>query len=150
MSCKSLFIAAALLVPGLAMAFDPVADGPEVVKNADWKAMQTITVNLDEHSYEPKNLTLKVGQPYKLVMKDVGEKKHYYTAPEFYKSIATRKAESAKDGEIKAPYFNAFEMMPGGGTLALYFVPMVKGTYPVYCTVDDHRQQGMEGTIVVE
>lgn len=150
-SFRSMALALTIALPTLAMAEGPsVPNAAEIVKAADWKAMQTVTVTLDEHFYEPKNLTFKAGQPYKLAMKDVGEKKHYYTAPEFFKAIATRKAESAKDGEIKAPYFMAFEMMPNGGELALYFVPVVKGTYPVYCTVEDHRQQGMEGTITIE
>jgi plastocyanin len=29
-------------------------------------------------------------------------------------------------------------------------VPVKKGAYTVYCTIDDHREKGMEGKIIVE
>ncbi|NGZ05950.1 MAG: hypothetical protein G8237_06290 [Magnetococcales bacterium] len=131
-------------------AMDPIAQRKEIVDAANWKAMTTVLVELKEHSYNPEQLVFKAGQPYKLSMRNIGEKKHYFTAPEFFKAIATRKVQSDKDGEIKAPYLLAVEMMANGGQLDLYFVPVTKGTYPLYCTESDHRQQGMEGTVVIE
>lgn len=132
------------------MQADYVTDAGKIVKATDWKQMQTVTVTMEEFAYEPEELRFKAGQPYKLELKNTGEKKHYFTAPEFYRAIATRKVQANKDGEIKAPYFTALEMMADGGQLDVYFVPVKKGTYPVYCTIDDHREQGMEGTIVIE
>jgi uncharacterized cupredoxin-like copper-binding protein len=138
----------ALLLPLTTLAADYVTNADEVVKAADWEKMETITVELGEFAYEPETLHFKAGQAYKLVLKNSGEKKHYFTAPEFYKSIAMRKVQSNKDGEIKAPYFTAIELMVGG-QLDLYFVPVTTGDYPVYCTIDDHRDQGMEGKLAV-
>ena len=138
------------LAPNMGIAGeDYVTDAKEIVKKTDWKQMKVITIELDEHSYDPTNLSLKVGQPYKLELLNVGEKKHYFTAPEFYKAIATRKVQSNKDGEIKVPYLLALEMMANGGQLDLYFVPVKPGKYPVYCTIDDHRKQGMDGHITI-
>lgn len=129
---------------------DYITNASELVKAANWEQMQTITIDLDEYSYSMDPIELKQGVAYKMELKNVGEKKHYFTAPEFFKSIATRKVQSNKDGEIKAPYFLALEMMANGGQLDLYFVPVKSGKYPVYCTVDDHREQGMEGNIIVK
>ncbi|MBF0160975.1 MAG: hypothetical protein HQL88_01680 [Magnetococcales bacterium] len=134
-------------LPGLATTL--VDNGAEIVKSTDWSKMETVTVTTSEYAYEPNQLRFKVGRPYKLVMKNVGEKDHYFTAPEFFRAVATRKAQS-KDGEVKAPYFLAFEMRPKGGELEFYFVPVIPGQYPVYCTIDDHRQQGSEGTLIIE
>ncbi len=128
---------------------DYITNAGEIVKSADWKSMQTITVNIDEYSYTPETLKLKVGQAYKFELVNKGEKKHYFTAPEFYKAIATRKVQSNKDGEIKAPYFTAIELMVGG-QLDLYFVPVKKGKYPLYCTIKGHRDEGMEGTLIIQ
>lgn len=128
---------------------DYVINASEIVKAADWGKMETITVELDEFSYDSEDLVFSAGQPYKLVLKNIGEKKHYFTAPEFYKSIATRKVQSNRDGEIKAPYFHAIELMVGG-QLDLYFVPVKKGEYPVYCTIKDHRADGMEASLIIE
>ncbi|HEY5790337.1 MAG TPA: cupredoxin domain-containing protein [Gammaproteobacteria bacterium] len=140
------------LATGCALAggtADYVTNSAEIVKQTDWDKMQTVVVELTEHDYTPGTLTFTKGQPYKLVLKNIGEKKHYFTAPEFYKAIATRKVQSDKDGEVKVPYLLALEMMAKGGQLDLYFVPVVAGEYPVYCTIDDHREQGMEGKLII-
>lgn len=129
---------------------DYVTNAAEIVKATDWSKMETVTVTIDEHSYAPQKLVFKAGQPYKLQLKNAGQKDHYFTAPEFYKSIATRKAMVNKYAEIKAPYFDAFEILKTSGQIDLYFVPVVKGTYKSYCTIEDHRDKGMEGLIIVE
>ncbi len=143
-------VAAAVALAGssLTLAADYVTNYKEIVDQADWKAMETVTVNIDEFSYDA-NLTFKAGQAYKLELKNIGEKKHYFTAPEFFKNIATRKAQVNDQAEIKADYFTALEVM-AGGQLDLYFVAHNKGDYDVYCTIDDHRDEGMEATISVK
>lgn len=142
--------AAALAGPVLAATEYAVERPEEIVKKANWQAMQTITVTIDEHGYSPENLKFVAGQPYKLELKNSGEKDHYFTAPEFFRNVAWRKAMVNKQAEIKAVYFTAVEVLKKGGQLDLYFVPVNKGSYPVYCTIDDHREKGMEGGITVE
>lgn len=137
----------AMSCAGVSLAADYVTNYKEIVKQADWKNMLTVTVNIDEFDYDG-DLNFKVGQPYKLELKNQGEKKHYFTAPEFYKSIATRKAQVNGQAEIKAPYFTALEILPGG-QLDIYFVPTKRGEFATYCTIDDHRDEGMEDTIIV-
>lgn len=133
-------------------AQDGVPGSADIVKKANWNEMETVTVELTEHDFYPKHLKLKADKPYRLVLKNVGEKDHYYTAAAFYKSVAWRKAQSPRPhgGEIKAPYFNAVEVYKGGGAIELFFVPVKKGTYDVLCTIDDHKDQGMTGTITVD
>ena len=127
-----------------------VHDAAAIVAAADWSRMEVLEVELGEHEYRPETLRLKSGQPYKLILTNHGEEKHYFVAPEFYRSIATRKVQADGAGEIKAPYLTALEMMAEGGRLDLYFVAVKPGEYPVYCTIDDHRDEGMEGRIVVD
>lgn len=143
--------ASLILLAGCAPMRSPTAaiDAPTIVKAADWTQTETIELVLDEFGYEPNELRLKAGRPYKLVMRNQGDKDHYYTAPEFYRAIATRKAMVNRQAEVKAPYFEAIEVLKSG-QLDLYFVPVSKGTYRVRCTIDDHLEQGMEGTIVIE
>jgi len=141
----------ALLVSSLALAqtADYVVDADDIVKNTDWKAMETVTVVLEEHSYTPDLLTFEKGKPYRLVIQNKGSKDHYFTAPEFFKAMALRKAQS-KDGEIKAPYLKAVEVYKNNAAVEVFFVPVKPGTYPLYCTIDDHREKGMEGKIVIK
>jgi uncharacterized cupredoxin-like copper-binding protein len=145
---KSLAIIAMSAIAPLALAADYIPYSGDISKNTDWKKMETVTINMEEFFYEPGDLVLKANTPYKLELVNKGEKKHYYTAPEFYKAVATRKVQS-RDGEIKMPYLDAVEVLVGG-QIDLYIVPVTKGEFPVYCTIDDHRDQGMEGTITVQ
>ena len=129
---------------------DYVTDAAAIVKAADWSKQQTTTVELNEFSYTPSVIRVRAGTPYKMELVNRGTMKHYFTAPEFFRAIATRKVQSNHDGEIKAPYFTALEMMPNGGQLDLYFVPVKPGTYRVECTIPGHVEQGMVGQLLVE
>ncbi|HIJ82652.1 MAG: hypothetical protein HW380_1659 [Magnetococcales bacterium] len=133
----------------IAETLDPIAQREKIVADANWKETETVTITIEEHSYTPNKIVFKAGKAYKLVLKNEGEKKHYFTAPEFYLAISTRKIEAPNQGEIKAPHVIALEVMPKG-TLELYFVPVTKGNYTTYCTIEDHRKQGMEGVLQIE
>lgn len=148
--CAALCCAGLVLAAPAGAAEDYVVNADEIVKAANWDAMQTVTVEIEEHHYTPETLRFKAGTAYKLELKNLGEKHHYFTAPEFYKAIATRKAMVNGQAELKAPYFKAIEVLKEGGQLDLYFVPVKKGEYKVYCTIDDHQEKGMEGRIVIE
>ena len=128
---------------------DHVVDAGARVSAADWSKMITVTVSLQEYSFTPSSLSFRAGVPYKLEIVNDGTSKHYFTAVEFFKAIATRKVQSNADGEIKAPYFLALEVFPGR-SLDLYFIPVNSGRYPLLCTIEGHAERGMTGTIVIE
>jgi uncharacterized cupredoxin-like copper-binding protein len=142
----------ALAFSSLALAQEVPPSHAEIVKTADWNKMETITVELTEHEFSPHNLSLKANQPYRMVIRNNGEKDHYYTAAEFFKSVAWRKAQTPRPhgGEMKAPYFTAVEAYKKGGSIELFFVPVKKGTFEVICTIEDHKDLGMTGAITVE
>lgn len=143
--------ALALLLSSPSMAADDyIRDQVERVKAADWAGMETITVSIDEHNYTPSDLRFKAGKPYRLQLRNVGKKDHYFTAETFFRAVAWRKAMVEKAAEVKAPYFSAFEILKGGGQVDLYFIPVTRGKYEVHCSIDDHKEQGMHGTLVIE
>ncbi len=143
-------LAFAAFAGGATASDDYIRDYAARVKAADWKAMETLTVTLDEHSFDPSQLRFKAGKAYKLQLKNIGKKDHYFTAEKFFRAVAWRKVMVDKQGEMKAPYFTAFEPLKNGGQIDLYFVPVTQGSYEVICTIDDHKQQGMSGTLVIE
>ena len=126
-----------------------IKDAEERVKQADWSKMETITVELSEFSFSPKDLIFKIGMPYKLEIRNTGSIKHYFVSEKFYKAIATRKVQSYSDVEIKASYFKAIEVFPGR-SLDLYFIPVLKGTYDLKCTIKGHAEKGMIGTVSIK
>ncbi|HXE98633.1 MAG TPA: hypothetical protein VN642_19680 [Dongiaceae bacterium] len=126
-----------------------VRDAPDRVKAADWSKMETATVTMTDFAFNPANLVFRQGVPYKLVIENKGTQKHYFTAEEFFRAIATRKLQSNSDGEVKAPYFSAIEVYPGR-TLDLYFIPVSTGSFHLVCTVEGHAGMGMKGEIRIE
>ncbi len=127
---------------------DYVRDAAERVKAADWTKMKTVSVTQKEYAFEPSTLVFREGVPYKLVITNIGASKHYFTAENFFKAIATRKVQKT-DGEIKAPYFKALEVFPGR-SMDLYFIPVKKGAYNFLCTIEGHAEHGMKGHIRIE
>lgn len=141
-----------LLASPLVGAQEYMSNSADIVKAANWEQMETVTIVLTEHDFEPKHLKLKADKPYRLVIKNTGEADHYYTAAEFFKSVAWRKVQTPRPhgGEVKAPYFTAVEAYKKGGTVELFFVTVKKGSFEVVCTIDDHKEKGMTGSISVE
>ncbi len=124
-----------------------VANASDFVSAADWGTMQTVRVEMAEFAFTPQDLTFEAGQPYKLEIVNVGAVKHYFTAAEFYRMVAFRKAQTS-EGEYKAPYFKAVEVFPGN-QVDLYFVPVIPGAYDSICTMTGHHDAGMHGHITV-
>lgn len=124
-----------------------VRDSAERITAADWSKMKTVEVTLGEFSFTPSTFTFERDVPHKLVIRNTGSVKHYFTAATFFRAIATRKAQTT-DGEIKAPYFSAIEVFPGR-SVDLYFVPVNAGSYGLECTITGHAEQGMTGAIVI-
>lgn len=135
----------------VAPAQDPMqARRDAALKSADWARMEDLSIEMHDYGYRPRELRLRVGQPYRLRLFNTGAVSHYFTAPEFLASVATRKAEVPRQAEVKAAYFTAFEVHGRGGSLDVYFVPLVKGTYRAHCHIKDHLPLGIEGILVVE
>lgn len=145
----------------LDLEFDPAfntalgSDARRSGSHAVWSTAEEVTVTMVENSatdlaFNPETLNLSVGTAYKLKIENPAgnSSKHYYTAPEFYQSVVTRKAEDSK-AEIKVQYFKAIELLIGGST-ELFIVPTVAGTYEVVCTITGHTDAGMHGTIIVQ
>ena len=126
-----------------------VRDAADRVKAADWSKMETTTVTMTDFAFNPATLSLRQGIPYKLIIKNEGTQKHYFTAEDFFRAIATRKLQSNSDGEVKAPYFSAIEVYPGR-SLDLYFIAVKTGNYPLDCTIEGHAGMGMKGEIRIE
>ncbi|MEK6719445.1 MAG: cupredoxin domain-containing protein [Chloroflexota bacterium] len=129
-----------------------VANAADFVKAANWDTKKTVTIELAEMSFTPKDIVLEAGQPYVLEIVNVGTEKHEFTAEGFMRTVATRKAETP-ESEVKVPFFTEIEVF-AGKTVELFIIPLIPGTYDVVCeiglgTPDGHFEKGMFGTITV-
>jgi len=125
-----------------------VTDGADLVDAADWDSMETIEIEMGEFYFDPEELTLEVGQPYKLVFVNVGDVKHEATAGDMFGTIALRKVEDAS-GEYKAPTLAEVETFAGAET-EIFLIPQTAGRYELVCEIEGHYEAGMFGWINVE
>jgi uncharacterized cupredoxin-like copper-binding protein len=113
-----------------------------------WDATaKTVTVELTEMAFSPKDLVLEAGKPYVIKMVNKGKVKHEFTASKFFRSAAIRKVET-DSSEVKAPFFTEIEVK-AGKTVELFVIPVTTGSFETLCEIEGHREAGMEGTITV-
>jgi uncharacterized cupredoxin-like copper-binding protein len=127
------------------------------ILEADWNAAVPDTITMVENdpnfTFSPSSLVFTAGKPYILrIINPAGNSsKHYFTSPEFFKAIATRKLQT-QDAEYKAPYFEAIELLQDAAQakmVELYFVAVKAGTYEFECTITGHKDSGMTGSITI-
>ncbi len=112
-----------------------------------------VETSASDYSFSLGQTEFEAGKPYVLRITNPASNssKHYFSPKEalgsFYKAIATRKVQTA-EAEYKAPYFDAVELKIGG-TLEVYFVPVVAGTYDIICTIPGHEALGMATTVTI-
>lgn len=153
---RALALAAVILSGCVTPGADRAAADPmqerrvAALAGADWNTMHSLAVEMHDHGYRPRELRLKAGQPYKLTLVNNGAVSHYFTAPEFFASVAARKAEVPRQAEVKAAVFTSFEVHGRGGAVDFYFVPLEKGTFRAHCHIKDHLPLGIEGILIVE
>lgn len=125
-----------------------VPNSAALVQQANWTEMETVGYELGEMFFKPDPLRLKVGKPYKIQLKNVGEVKHELDAEAFFRTTAIRKVQDAAV-ELKGPSFNEIEVFAGQQT-DVYLIPTKAGTYEVACRIPGHYEAGMKATVVVE
>ncbi len=88
-----------------------------------------IVVEGSEFSFSPKSISVKTGEKVKLTFNNTGSFPHNLTVEGL--GIATR-------------------TIGGGESNTVEFTVEEGGTYATFCSVGNHRVQGMEGTLEVE
>jgi len=124
-----------------------VVNASEFVKAADWKTAQKLTIDLGEMYFAPDDITMEAGKPYIITLVNVGEVKHEFTADAFFRTVATRKAQTVYS-EVKVPFFTEIEVF-AGQSVDIYLIPLIAGTYDLVCEIEGHFEAGMFGTITV-
>ncbi len=111
------------------------------------------------HYFEPQTLNLETGNLYKLKIINLSDSKHYFSSPEFAKSIFTRKVQvmvkKEKVAEIKG-IIDEVEVFPNQ-YLEWWFVPIKTGEFnDLHCSIVDeksnkkHSEMGMIGKIIIK
>ena len=124
-----------------------VQDVAARVAAADWSKARDVTIVLSEYKFAPADPIFQADRPYRLILRNSGERTHTFVSEGFFKAIAAQKLVSAA-GSVATPALEAIEIAPGTEK-QLYFVPVKRGTYPLECSVLLHDAFGMEGEITI-
>lgn len=88
-----------------------------------------ITVEANEFSFSPSNISLTTGERVRITFKNVGRNPHNFMIDEL--GVAS-------------------QTIPGGGSDTIEFTADKSGTFTFYCSIGNHRSLGMEGELSVE
>lgn len=99
--------------------------GDEGMIEADQKAIQ---VEGGSFYYEPNEIRVKAGEPVTITLNSV-DMQHDFVIDEL---------------GVQS------EIIPGGQSTTFTFTPAEPGEYEFYCSVGQHRANGMVGTLIVE
>ena len=105
----------------------------------------TVRVAASEFRFEPASLTLKAGVPTILTLKNAGQTLHDFTIASG-PGIPTPAAGGMEHMQDKGPYHVAAE----AGKEATLTLNLPAGSYTFICSVQGHKELGMQGTITVQ
>jgi uncharacterized cupredoxin-like copper-binding protein len=113
------------------------------------KAQEAIEeyMDLDEMSFHPHRLTFRAGRLYRLILRNVGDKRHDLVAPSFF---AAMDVQSFRGGDTqKSNIKQGRIVLRQGNNAEIVFRARQPGTYELWCSISGHREKGMEGEFVV-
>ena len=105
----------------------------------------TIRVEMSEFAFRPATIRLTAGRPVRLVLVNRGEIAHQFEAG-YFRALPAVIVSDALHAEVTG--FDFVRLNPGG-TARLDFVPRSKGRYVFACTIEGHREAGMQGVLDV-
>ncbi len=115
----------------------------------DWKEAETIIILLDDNVFQPDEVTLKKGKPYKLVLDNISdEATHDLVDLNFFHGIVLKEL-TIGGTTVNTPHIHNLKMRPNS-KMAMYLVPIKTGEYEVFCSIPGHRDDGMEGYITIQ
>jgi len=118
--------------------------------NATPARPKVINVTMQEFSFQPPEITLKVGQPVKLILQNRGAVLHDFSSDDAEVSVksSAHGAEHDMSG-MNNEMLKVHMAADVGQTETLEFTPNKPGTYTFFCTVAEHKEAGMTGKLVI-
>ena len=104
-----------------------------------------LTVRAFEWGFQPEAIALRLGEPVRVVLKNEGGTLHNWKVEEF----AADDVDAQSTGPLSGSAGQLFVGAEAGRRGTLTFTPQESGAFTFYCTIRDHRQLGMEGTLTV-
>jgi uncharacterized cupredoxin-like copper-binding protein len=144
-SPRRLFVAEALLgLALLAACGGEQASGPTPTPASPENGV--LALHVAEWHYQPSRIVLHVGEQVRIELHNDGKILHDFKID----GLKAEVAESHSTGPLSGSPGDVFVGADTGKGGTLVFTPKETGTFTFYCTVPQHRQLGMKGTLIVE
>ena len=142
-----LFIVGTLLAIALLFAACTTSgDSGQPPATAVAAANGALTLRAFEWGFEPETIVLQRGEEVRIVLDNDGEILHNLKID----GLEAELIESRSTGPLTGDEDQLFVGADDGQQGTLIFVPQQSGEFTFYCTLERHRQLGMEGTVIVE
>jgi plastocyanin len=106
----------------------PVATSTVSSTTTSEASPKTIVISAQNYSFSPNTITVNKGDTVTIELKNAG---------------------GFHDLKIDAPYNVATKRLQDGQSETISFVADTAGSFEYYCSVGQHRQMGMKGTLIV-
>ena len=108
-----------------------------------------IVVETRDTRFVPDRIEIDSGETVTLVIRNAdADTDHDLQAMDLTIILASDEAGGDHEGAVDANSALAVHVAPGDDG-SITFMAAEPGTYRIFCTVDDHEEKGMAGTIVV-
>lgn len=97
----------------------------------------------DNLTFEPVEIKVEVDRPIRLTIENAGQQPHDFTIEEIWIVVEAGTRASDQDG------FDLHLALDPGEVSTLAFTPQKAGWYAFHCTIGDHPDDEMTGTLVV-
>ena len=142
-----LFIFGTLLAPAVLFAACTASgDSGQPRATAVAPTNGALTIRAFEWGYEPETIVLRQGEEVRIVLDNDGKILHNLKID----GLEAERIESRSTGPLSGDENQLFVGADDGQQGTLVFVPQQSGEFTYYCTLERHRQLGMEGTLIVE
>jgi uncharacterized cupredoxin-like copper-binding protein len=139
-----LIASVALLLALLAACGGEQASGPTPTPASPENGV--LALHVAEWHYQPSRIVLHQGEQVRIELHNDGKILHDFKIDKLKADVA----ESNGTGPLTAGKGELFVGADAGKDGTLVFTPKETGTFTFYCTVPQHRQLGMKGTLIVE
>ena len=109
-----------------------------------------ITVEASDFAYNPASITVPVGNPITLTLKNLGAVEHDFVID----TIQVTDVEASESGpaehhHMDLPEYDLHFFAKAGELAVLKFTAMEPGTYEIFCSIQGHKEAGMIGKLIV-
>jgi uncharacterized cupredoxin-like copper-binding protein len=111
-------------------------------------APKTVTLTLNEFQFQPADITVNVGQPITLVLKNNGTVLHDFVSMDAKVEVTEEHGAMHDMAGMAEPAMHA--AVEAGQESTIKFKATQAGTYTFNCSVAGHKEAGMVGKLIVK